>query len=43
MGLSGSSPTRATACRAFGLGSVRIDLDGFTAKPVNLREVMFGL
>ena len=25
------------------LGSVRIDLDGFTAKPVNLREVMFGL
>jgi polynucleotide 5'-kinase involved in rRNA processing len=25
------------------LGSVRIDLDGFSAKPVNLREVMFGL
>jgi polynucleotide 5'-kinase involved in rRNA processing len=25
------------------LGSVRIDLDGFSAKPVNLRELMFGL
>jgi polynucleotide 5'-kinase involved in rRNA processing len=25
------------------LGSLRIDLDGFSAKPINLREVMFGL
>jgi len=25
------------------LGSVRIDLNGFTARPVNLRELMFGL
>jgi polynucleotide 5'-kinase involved in rRNA processing len=25
------------------LGSVRIDMNGFTAKPINLRELMFGL
>ncbi|HSL26244.1 MAG TPA: Clp1/GlmU family protein [Acidimicrobiia bacterium] len=34
---------RGEGMQGLRLGSLRLDLDGFMARPVNLREVMFGL